>query len=707
MLLTINITPPQAPVGAGGSVAYNFHDFADYDVADPLMNWALTCRFLDLGGFSDLNDRYAATNMPTTMPASGIGVFWAVAWSITGHPRTARHVLRHNLPGTYSFTCHGGFTFVSSSAGRVVFDVTSGGNSWVAISGPTGAMPSNWYVECLRLTDETAFDNTGVPKSHATRVWSPDYLSLAQAKKPSVLRFMKTNHTEVSLVSDRADMTTEDDYSIRAKVPGVSGNIRPELPVEYAVGLCNYLGCDLWWNSGMLNSTACETAVATYVRDNLDAGLKCYYEWCNENWNGGYASPRLCGATWGKLKGTPGAGTASCVKSSGTITCTDNLVGVITASNRRFIIGDFLYDIDETSVSWNGSQTTMTIDFSGSAEQTVTNGQYWIRQQWDNASGQAIEAVRHAKPWNDVWTAGGRRSDLVITYGAQLYNIGAFQGALAADWSEEPDYATIASTHDAVAVNPYFGDDWLNQTDFANMLRANYLVTPGSSAAEIVQYANNEHPTLTNAETFAKIKGFMKGFHTEADSNGMTLVSYEAGTHTVHVGPVGTDAYWTDVMNEYFACMSEPEFITLFQDWMNTQIPYTPHVMQFVLFQLWSRFGNWGEVPEYAYSGDSRTAALDLIRNRGRFDDPNEAPLACFGTQTVNLSAGVGASVDLNDYFSLNTTSFSAASLPSGLTLNTSTGLITGTPSAGTSTHTMTGTNSAGNDTLSMQFVVT
>lgn len=68
-----------------------------------------------------------------------------------------------------------------------------------------------------------------------------------------------------------------------------NGGYEVGIPLSVKVALCNTIGCDLWWNPPLM---ACDpyitsyfTSVFTYLRDNLNPGLKVYVEGPNECWN--------------------------------------------------------------------------------------------------------------------------------------------------------------------------------------------------------------------------------------------------------------------------------------------------------------------------------------------------------------------------------------------------------------------------------------
>ncbi len=57
---------------------------------------------------------------------------------------------------------------------------------------------------------------------------------------------------------------------------------------EWMIDLCNRTGKDMWINVPTFSEPAYWTSLATLIRDNLNSDLKCYVEYSNETWNGGF-----------------------------------------------------------------------------------------------------------------------------------------------------------------------------------------------------------------------------------------------------------------------------------------------------------------------------------------------------------------------------------------------------------------------------------
>lgn len=76
------------------------------------------------------------------------------------------------------------------------------------------------------------------------------------------------------------------------------GGMLTGVPVEFQVALCNQLGVAYWSNLHTHYTDESVKAHISYVRDNLQAGLTCYYEHSNEVWNPGFVQ-----YNWAKMRG--------------------------------------------------------------------------------------------------------------------------------------------------------------------------------------------------------------------------------------------------------------------------------------------------------------------------------------------------------------------------------------------------------------------
>lgn len=74
------------------------------------------------------------------------------------------------------------------------------------------------------------------------------------------------------------------------------GGLTSTMPIELQVALCNQLNTHLWINIPFYYTNAAVSSLAAYIRDNLNPGLSCYFEYTNEHWNFGFTNFTMCQA---------------------------------------------------------------------------------------------------------------------------------------------------------------------------------------------------------------------------------------------------------------------------------------------------------------------------------------------------------------------------------------------------------------------------
>lgn len=166
------------------------------------------------------------------------------------------------------------------SSNMIEFDATfqNGHELKVTPTNPAN-MPRNFRIV---RTDQLALHEAG-------QIFDPGYLAMLQAAQPSCLRFMdwmKTNGSSVANWSDYVGMTAQ--------------SWRVRVPFEAMVSLCNTLQCDGWFCIPHLATDDFITQMATYLRDNMDPGLKIRIEYSNELWNDGTFGGTTGQATYAK-----------------------------------------------------------------------------------------------------------------------------------------------------------------------------------------------------------------------------------------------------------------------------------------------------------------------------------------------------------------------------------------------------------------------
>jgi Ca2+-binding RTX toxin-like protein len=199
------------------------------------------------------------------------------------------YVLTYSGTATVSITSG---NIVSQTAGKVVFDYTGGDNAPYVLLNFTGMSDSNPLsnIHVVRSDQVSLFD--------AGEIFNPDFV--AKVSQWGVVRFMdwgKTNGSAAGTWDTRGHLT---DASWTTAFDGV--------PLEAKVQLANEAHVDMWINIPTKADDTYVTNELTYIRDNLDPGLKVHVEYSNEVWNTGFAANGYAKAQATALWGTATGG---------------------------------------------------------------------------------------------------------------------------------------------------------------------------------------------------------------------------------------------------------------------------------------------------------------------------------------------------------------------------------------------------------------
>ena len=213
------------------------------------------------------------------LPSQGYGLATCMFVNDGNHYPTGTYTLTFDGAGTVDIVNFTGPVQVFSQNGglgtpfNVNIPTALSGGIVVAI---TSSDPAD-YVRNIRLV------MPGLESTYQTQPFNPQYLSTLQGF--SYLRFGSIGVNNASW-NEEVGMTWADEtpvtYRTQAKTTGES--------VEYMVDLCNELHENMWVNMPVGSDSTYLTNFATYVKDNLDPGLKVYVEYGNEVWNSGYTA---------------------------------------------------------------------------------------------------------------------------------------------------------------------------------------------------------------------------------------------------------------------------------------------------------------------------------------------------------------------------------------------------------------------------------
>jgi hypothetical protein len=177
----------------------------------------------------------------------------------------------------------GGVSETTKVHGQIDFSYDGSGHMYFNIK-PTDAsgMTSSTYIyniKVLHEDDVATYDRD-------TNIWRQDYLdSLDDFSMLRMLDMGNVNNNPTVSWSQRphtGELNTNS-HIFRIEYPTV---VEPKgAPLEWMIDLCNRKDCDIWIQIPHRADNDYVTQLATFVKANLNSGLRCYYELSNEMWN--------------------------------------------------------------------------------------------------------------------------------------------------------------------------------------------------------------------------------------------------------------------------------------------------------------------------------------------------------------------------------------------------------------------------------------
>ncbi len=663
-----------------------------------------------------------ANGLPAEIPsgATALEIGWQPAAHDPSSPMFGDFVIRHTLPETYTISSKK-MTLGESSTitvdgvpmtrieAAVTYPKLSG--LVINISGPS-PLPPDWDIQFLRVSDEAAYDNTALPKWHATRRFIPEYLAKLAEWQPHHFRFMKVAGTE------------ESKYGSVADYPGVDSRANDHIwPIEVQVGLCNHIRTGGWFTLPVAAENDLIDHWCDVIISHMDPDLPVIIEHGNEHWNNVYKTNWLY--SWEGLSrfGTQGAGTVSVDKATRTVT------GVGT---------DFVsaYQTGWSAMAVNGA--TFPINPDTMTATSVQLRSYWPDYLFNEATdapfyhnplssslmpleGYTVRSTLAMKRVTDKFSAAGQMHRLTRAYGAKAVGTGIAEQMLDAKqlWQGSPDYIDPLSVHDAIAVGPYFGANALKPakgsatTSFAEYLRARATADPidqqGYNEAMRDLMLDIPIPGIAlNTRSMPAMKSYLKANRDFCDEQGFKMLSYEGGPHIIASAYLDVNNVPGDqeIVNAWPAFLQSPEAREVFEAWRDIQIPYLDGpIMRFQLFGEASKYGAYGMFQDYDPQPDDKSnEVMAEIRSRAPFWLPDYPPQAV-PVPDQNWVAGRDPALDLKDFVSVNATGFSGTP-PAGITLG-SDGVLSGAPRSGSGSYIFTASNDAGSVAIPINITVT
>jgi hypothetical protein len=261
--------PNTNPHNTSAALGTNLSGLADWSSQLPLVDVFRTSREWISGDASTWSNNWpidmdALGNVRTLLPGQ---IVRTVMFSDLDNPHPGgRYLLLHQGVGTIQWGGAVSPQPALSTPGRLVVDVNGAGSTVIlsitALDGQNPLRDFHFVPEAA----ETTF---------ATDVFTPQFLQ--RTRSFALLRFMDWQQTNNSPLATWAQ---------RPRLDEIRWSTGRGLPVEIMVELANRLDADAWFCMPHLADDAFVTAFATYVRDNLEPGRKCYIEHSNEVWNG-------------------------------------------------------------------------------------------------------------------------------------------------------------------------------------------------------------------------------------------------------------------------------------------------------------------------------------------------------------------------------------------------------------------------------------
>ena len=751
---TLTTTPGNPPpVGTGGLGIHSGNPISS-NPAQEVINIALSATINSRPDNSVTLPRDPVTNLPSALLDEYIRFQFRWANLDPNNHTYGRYVVRHNLDtGVYNVVVDNPTALISGAGTqRIVFDVLEPREWRIDIYGPAGAMPDGWFVECVKLSNEAAYDNTAVPKHHPSRYFVPEFLTEVPRWNMVYMRMVKAMASEAGTITGfyprAADMYSGEYSSAGYYV----------YPLDVMVSFCNEFGIIPWFNLSAAMIPEAIDDFATYVRDNLDPTLQVHVSVGNEYWLASVydslGARYFWHEVWKKFK-PKGTGTVVIDKATRLATFTGapdirTLNGRPDQRNLDICIDNYVYALDmfgdASTPAPTATQAYLRAWVKEDYIRDENTSEWWYNDVNDQMRDESytIVAVKQFKRWSDIFSAGGQRARLVCCWETQLAGNNRFKAVSDPSyWQPFADYIEPLSVVDAVAINNYFGNGtfkkagdsttelgpdgkplWLDN-DFTAYIRP--LAAP-EYAPDYTLYSQALRDYMLDipipgvalasksipSHNIPLAKSFLatiRPYSNTTTGKRIRFVQYEGSAHIIHdvLDPVKrpTDA---DILEAYTVGFRfSSESVEVWTAWGETGIRFYDFALkQFNFIQPISFFGAYGLVEYFGGPVDTRQQfLLDNFVNRAPWWTEDYPPQAVpIPDQT--WAAGGNPAFALDDWVSNNATSFSGTP-PAGTTLNTATGEITGAPTAAAAAdYTFVATNAAGDsDDIVINITVT
>ena len=478
------------------------------------------------------------------------------------------------------------------------------------------------------------------------------------------------------------------------------------VPIEVLVDISNKSNTDLWL---LVNHQAPQDLIefeAAYIRDNLNSHLRTIFEVSNEPWNSAFGQTEYYYARGLEyFRGTQMAGTMATTAGSSIVT------GTGTSFTTELSVND-LIGIDGQFMIVNSidSNTQFTSDSNRTATKTGSGFDGYYGSNYDHDDAYVYEATIKRG-----WFAAVHDTNVEYVLNGQYASTTGVSSLIdAAIWqANTPSGGNAWEARnlkwDRIALGLYFGGSIINDSAKISALQALLDVSDDAGVSALV----DSYIRLDEVGGLPNIITRLRAHDRIAKAASMSLDVYEEGPHISHSTGSSSVSDQQTVLDAQTVWRKSTECTTFMADFIAVHKAFlNGRYNHFDLHHAPSVSGDWGayrllDDPDAA-TDKMLEALLGLPADSVWYGDT--APVAVLDLPTITQDEfDTIATIQTDHRFSANTTSYSA-SLPSGLSINTTTGDITGTladGTAGTGSYTVTATNSSGSVTSSGAYNIT
>jgi len=231
-----------------------------------------------------------APSTPTGLVSSSVlANSFVLSWTastdntaVTGYDVYSNGTLKTSVTSTSAFisglTASTSYTMTvkAKDAAGNISATSSALNVTTTAASATSSMTIGTNFWDFGWSESTEYINANVDWTTVTNPWNPQFLS--EISMYACLRFMDFGHTNNSNVVNWSERIQKTANQVTAG----------QFAYEWMIDLCNRTNIDMWVCLPHKTNLDYWTQLATLIKNNLNPNLKCYIEYSNETWNGGF-----------------------------------------------------------------------------------------------------------------------------------------------------------------------------------------------------------------------------------------------------------------------------------------------------------------------------------------------------------------------------------------------------------------------------------